>query len=366
MRDSVSMLMKDSDNTRTIEADGGTSINSLVFLEDGRHFLSGGEDGTIRRWRVEDGKEIQDQRLTASGAVRAIALSGDGNWIVSTGWPVTTVWNRSTRQIARTMSEHTNWVNAVDVSPDSTKLATGSDDGKAIIWNLLNGERIRPGLPHDNAVASVKFSPNGDRLAVAVWLRALHVYSAQTGHLLKTIAVGVYRSDSVAWSSNSQYIFALASGNVLRHIDVDANTGFLSEWTIPGEPGGNWSTIALPRNGKFIAAFVGLSLTFWDTSTGAQIGDVLENSQVPRLRSMALSSVNNYVATASDNGVITLRNLNGILPMSYRYVGQPQAACSVELHPQIGALRDILRALELHCGTFLYNPVRIQVKSNPT
>ena len=57
-----SMLITYSDNVIQIEVDGRKSISSLVFLEDGKHLLTGGFDETIRQWRVEDGREIEDQR----------------------------------------------------------------------------------------------------------------------------------------------------------------------------------------------------------------------------------------------------------------------------------------------------------------
>ena len=134
-----SMLITYSDNVIQIEVDGRKHINSLVFLEDGKHLLSGGKDGTIRQWHVKDGMEIKDQQITTPSTVRAIALSHDSNWIVGAGERVATVWNRRTCQVAHTVSEHSDWVNTVDVSPDSTKFATGSDDKKAIIWDISNG-----------------------------------------------------------------------------------------------------------------------------------------------------------------------------------------------------------------------------------
>ena len=45
---------RDESETKPIEIDG---IYSVAFLADGRHIVSGGEEGKIRRWRVEDGRE---------------------------------------------------------------------------------------------------------------------------------------------------------------------------------------------------------------------------------------------------------------------------------------------------------------------
>ena len=45
---------RDESETKPIEIDG---IHSVAFLADGRHIVSGGEEGKIRGWRVEDGRE---------------------------------------------------------------------------------------------------------------------------------------------------------------------------------------------------------------------------------------------------------------------------------------------------------------------
>jgi len=247
-----SILIVRSDNARTIEVEGRRPVRSLIFLEDGRHLLSGGEDGIIRQWRVEDGREVQDQRLTASGDVYAIAVSSDGNWIVSIGLRVATVWNRRTRQIAHTVNGHTDWVYSTDVSPDSTRFATGSNDRRTFIWDISTGRQLVGPLEDGNSVSAARFSPNGKRLATTT-TRELRIYNAHNGQLLRNIATGpLYSTNPIAWSSDSQRIFSL-SYNVIRHVYVDTGT-VLSEWTIPGEAI-NFFSIALPSNGPQIHRF---------------------------------------------------------------------------------------------------------------
>ena len=54
----------------------------VAFLADGKHVLSGSREGKIRRWRVEDGKEVGTP-MDAGSAVLSIAVSRDGKWVVS-------------------------------------------------------------------------------------------------------------------------------------------------------------------------------------------------------------------------------------------------------------------------------------------
>ena len=346
-----------------LSADGRTTIATckdvwaLVFLEDGRHLLSGGREEVIRQWRVEDGREVEDRRLTASGhhQVSAMALSGDGKWLVSGGWQAVAVWDRRTRQSVFTAKEHSDWVNEVHMSSNSTKFATAAYDWTAIIWNTSNGRPLIPPLQHRGAVVGVRFSPDGNRLATSVQDGELRIYNAHDGQLLRNIAISLFSTIPTTWSNDSQHIFALSQRNVLKYIYVD-KPSFLSEWTVSGKPQPNdMGSIVLSSNGKFIACFVGSFLSFWDVSTRAQLGPVFDHAQTPRLYSIALSPDNSFVATGGYGGVITIHNLNGIIPVSHRdrdAVQLPQSGNGGDLQPQIDALRGILRALELRSGAY--------------
>ena len=52
---------------------------------------------------------------------------------------------------------HSNWVPAVDVLPDSTKITTRSDDWTACIWSLLTGRQLLNPWNHDHRVFAVNF-----------------------------------------------------------------------------------------------------------------------------------------------------------------------------------------------------------------
>ena len=343
------------DNTRTIEIDGCSAVWSLVFLEDGRHILTGAEDGMIRQWRVEDGREV-GQPFRASSGIQSLALSGDRKWVVSGEERLATVWNRITHQCAFTVDEHTNWVRTVDVSPDSTRFATGSTDHKVYIWDISTGIRLVGPLRHEKHVVAVKFSPDGNYLASISLCRELRIYNAENGELLRSVSVKTHSTNPIAWSSDSRRIFVICSDGAIRQIFVDTGT-FISEWTTPGELDNSFVSVALPRNGRFIASFVGRTLSLWDTSTTERFGPVFDHPRNSRLWSIALSLDNNYIATGGENGVVTLRNLNNIIPMYY--LGRQ----GVQQQPQHGidVIRGEIRALESRIGALLgaLSPTRL-------
>ena len=93
-------------------------------------------------------------------------------------------------ELARLSHEHLVW--AVAFSPDGTRLATGSEDRMARIWDPASGQELVR-LSHDLGVRAVAFSPDGTRLATGshdaqVWDPARRQELARLPH-----GGGVYR-----------------------------------------------------------------------------------------------------------------------------------------------------------------------------
>ena len=82
--------------------------------------------------------------------MNALSVSRDGKWIVCGTTMGTSVWGAELeRKIVEV--EDSNYVKAVDVSPESTRFATAVER-KASIWSITTGERLIGPLEHDSTV----------------------------------------------------------------------------------------------------------------------------------------------------------------------------------------------------------------------
>ena len=313
-------LSQNSSNSRTvhkskpkrIEIVAQDNIYSVAFLVDGKHFVSGGQEGKIRRWRTEDGKEVGTP-MDAGNAVYNLAVSRDGKWIVSgTGSGELAVWDVQSQKKVTEWKGHDQWVRGVDISPDGTRIATGSgSDFTVCVWSLSTGEQLLGPLEHDRMVVAVKFSPDGRLIAAATLQRSIRVYDSQNGCLLVDTPIKVFNffNQSLVWVNSKNLLSA--DGN-LNCLDVSTGTT-RSSWPI--HDGGG--CIALASNGTFIAASSGSSggsaVSFWDTTTHKQIGPIINHTYV--VASMAISA--NYDLVISGGYVITLWNIRNVLPSSY-------------------------------------------------
>ena len=312
-------------SAKTIEIDGRGKIWSVAFLIDGKHVVSGDERGKIRRWRVEDGMRVGTP-MAAGSSVLDIAVSRDGKWIVSgTRGGQVQVWNVESGGKVREFKGDSRWaVCALDVSPDSTRIANELGNGTVCVRSLSTGQQLLDPWKHGCSAGAVKFSPDGRFIATAV-LFSILIYDSEDDDLVVRVLIEVSSSpnNSLAWSSNSKQLFAVSSGKI---ICLDASTGAtLSQWSIHGH---EYNRIALASHGAFIAASSGSSITFWDTTTHEQIGSVIELTG--KVECMTIST-NNDIVIGSDEK-ITLRSLCDILPSSYC-----DAVSTFELRTQFAA-----------------------------
>ena len=297
-------------SAKMIESDGRGEVSLVAFLVDEKHVVGGNLKGKIRRWRVEDGMEVGTP-MDAGDRIFGVAVSRDGKWIVSGGWQSVQVWNAGSGEKGSEFKGHSCWVQAVDVSPDSTKIASGSSDWAACVWSLSTGQQLLRSRRHNDSVFAVKFSPDGHFIATATETM-FRIYDSRDGNLVITVQITdriTYSfNNSLAWSSNSKQVFAVSSGKI---ICLDASTGAtVSQWSIHGD---KYNRIALASDGAFIAASSGSSVSFWDATTHEQIGSAIQHTT--EVRCMAISA--NYDIAIGGGNRITLYSLCNILPFSY-------------------------------------------------
>ena len=286
-------------------------VYTVAFHPDGMHFFGGTQHG-IRRWRIADGQEVGKQ---TGMNMNTISVSRDGKWIVCGCVEGTNVWDAELQRMVVEV-EDTSYVDAVDVSPDSTRFATGAPRN-ANIWSITTGERLVGPLKHDSALSGIKFSPDGRHITTAC-RRSIHIFDSYNGDQLITIDNPM--PDNVAitpivWPPGSR-LFAISEGGKIKSFDTSTGSQ-LAEWQIHSYDRGDAMSIALSANtDRFIASSAGRFVSFWDTSTQTQLGSLLKDDD--QIRSIALSPDGTHLATGGyNNKAVTIWNLSDILPESY-------------------------------------------------
>ena len=72
-------------------------------------------------------------------------------------------------------------------SPEGKRLATGSRDGTAKVWDAASGQELLTLKGHSNFVIGIAWSPDGKRLATGSWDNTAKVWDAVSGRELLTL-----------------------------------------------------------------------------------------------------------------------------------------------------------------------------------
>jgi WD40 repeat protein len=123
-----------------------------------------------------------------SHVVNAVQFSPDGSKLASASDDNNVVvWDPSTGTPLHTLEGHSDAVNAVQFSPDGSKLASASDDKNVKVWDASTGAQLHTLEGHSTGVSAVQFSPNSSKLASGSWDSNVIVWDASTGAQLHTL-----------------------------------------------------------------------------------------------------------------------------------------------------------------------------------
>ncbi|KDN33718.1 hypothetical protein RSAG8_13187, partial [Rhizoctonia solani AG-8 WAC10335] len=149
---------------------------TACFSPNGMYIVAGCSDSNVRVWETDKGEPWETDKGEPvlpplkghREEILSISISPDGTRIASGSKDKSIrVWNMSTGLlIAGPMEGHSDWVNSVQFSPDGAYIASGSEDRTVQLWDASNGLPLRTPLEgHSLGVKTVAFSPNGALLA---------------------------------------------------------------------------------------------------------------------------------------------------------------------------------------------------------
>ena len=256
-----------------------------AFTQDGKKFVTGGEDGTVRVWDTQgnellkwqgahrgnyyasfspDGKKIvltqrgvvgentlqmidaetgkSLKKLEPTGRITSVAFSPDGKKIVTTeqdsllvpmGLPIR-IWDAETgMELPRQrLIGHTRGAHFAAFLPDGERILSVSHDYTIRLWSTDSGKELRRFQVMDNppddvrtTLWSVDFSSDGRKIAAAIHGN-IRIWDADTGTELKRFAThDTYYYLSLSFSPDGKKVMTVGHGDSRIRI-WDAESGW--------------------------------------------------------------------------------------------------------------------------------------------
>lgn len=346
--ESLRQAIQDS-RTRLILNAHSDQVNVLAFEPDGEILASGGNDGAVYIWAVNDGELIatyphpnselffaqfgEDNQLTTGsrdGRVRAAAFdwqpeelfhhqaemtamsrSGD---LLATGGTDGLAMVQNLAGDLFILEAHTGAIQAAIFSPDGSRLVTAGADGAAYLWDPLTGQQIADLSGEGSPIKAAIFSPDGRYVATGDSDGYLYLWDGSDGAEV----------DTFQWSSAS--ITALAFNPAATRLAAGSEGGGVALWNLET---GRWANtaynhsfqinaLAFSPDGSWLASGgVDSMVRLWDGVSG-QLRSTLEGHKAS-VNDLQFSPDGALLATASSDKTIRVWEIGGGEPYPVIY-----------------------------------------------
>jgi WD40 repeat protein len=139
------------------------------------------------------------------------------------------VFNATDYTLKHVLSGHDNSVFCLALSPDGSRLISGSRDAQLRVWDVENDYQCIMQIPaHMYTVNDIVFSPNGRLMATAGRDKHIKIWDAEGLHLLKVIDFEKFGGhinsvNKLFWSNWNNYLISCGDDRTVMVWDIEEN-----------------------------------------------------------------------------------------------------------------------------------------------
>ncbi|KAK1424663.1 hypothetical protein QVD17_19997 [Tagetes erecta] len=159
-----------------------------------RHFVTGGDDETVKLWSIGTSTTITSLsghtspiESVAFDSTEALVAAGASSGVVR-------LWDLQETKVVQTLNGHMSCCTSVEFHPFGEFFASGSTDTSLKIWDIRKKGCIQTYKSHKRAISTIRFTPDGRWVVsggldnvVKIWDltagKLLHEFKSHDGHI---------------------------------------------------------------------------------------------------------------------------------------------------------------------------------------
>ncbi len=240
--------------------------------------------------------------------VAAVAFSPDGKRLATGSYGRVTIWDLSTGQPAKFLTNVLGAVNDLKFSPDGKLLAVAggqpSARGDLRLFDTTNWLLVHSLGGHLDTVSSVSFSPDGSKLASASFDKTVRLWDVKTGQVLHAFTGHSDFVYAVAFSPDGKWYATVSKDRTGRVVDVATGK---SSVTFSGMDQEVLAVAVRPGDASVVTSGFETQMHWWNPLTAERLRKVAGPALATH--EIAIDGAGKLAAAAGGDGTLRLYDL---------------------------------------------------------
>jgi WD40 repeat protein len=244
----------------------GVHVYAVATAPDGRSFLAGGDDATVRLYDLKTGTCVQ-QFVGHRGYVNALAYVPSRRVLSASDDGTVRVWDAETGEEVRVLEGHAGPVYHLDISADGKQALSAGADRTLRLWDLATGREVGKLQGHEKTCAGL-FVPGTRRVVSWGGDGTLGQWDVPSGKELVDRRMTLEGPNSARLLPGGRRL-AVGGTDCVRIIDLDARKE-VRRVKLPGGPLHGWD---VSPDGRRVLVWVGeeFGVRLLDVESGREL-----------------------------------------------------------------------------------------------